>query len=120
MRESFIIKLPTYACTVQVIICDGDIRNEINKIYKKHKVDEKYTESVAGLALSFNMSKHYIFYHIDHLTHNTIAHELYHITRSLTEERDIKEEESQAWMIGYLTEEVYKHIEKKKLNIKHG
>lgn len=120
MRESFTIKLPTYACDVQVIICDGDIRKEINKIYKKHKSKEIYTDYVAGLTLSFTMNKYYVFYHIDHFSHNTIAHELYHVTRSLTEERDIKEEEAQAWLIGYLIEEVYKQSEKKKINIKHG
>lgn len=120
MRVSFNIKLPTYACDVQVIICDGDVRKEINKIYKKHKSKEIYTDSVAGLTLSFSMNKYYVFYHTDHLSHNTIAHELYHVTRGLTEERDIKEEEAQAWLMGYLIEETYKNIEKKKLNIKHG
>ena len=120
MKISTIIKLPTYACNVQVIICDGDIRKEITKICKKHKDKEPYTEYVAGLTLSFNMNKYYIFYHTDFLSHNTIAHELYHVVRNLTQDRDIKEEESQAWVVGYLTEEVYKFIKKKKLELKNG
>jgi len=67
-----------------------------------------------------SIDSYFLLFHKDFLTHNTIAHELFHAAVRVTEDRDITDEEAQAWLAGHLTGEIYKFFEKKKLNITHG
>ena len=53
------------------------------------------------------------------MTHNTIAHEIYHVVVRVTEDRDIVDEESQAWLAGLITEKMYKFITLKNMEVKH-
>ena len=112
-------KLDTYTCEVELIITDNLI-DEVNKIYKKFKLSEKFDEPSEGLTLTIDLDKYYIIINNEYLTHNTIAHEVYHLVVQVTEDRDIKDQEAQAWLCGHITEIVYKFLEKKKLIIKHG
>lgn len=112
-------KLPTYACSVEIIITDK-LSDEVNKIYKKHKFDDKFTDVAEGVVITIDIDKYYIILSTKYLSHNTIAHEVYHAAVRITEDRSISDEEAQAWLAGHLTEEVYKFIEKKKLTITHG
>jgi hypothetical protein len=113
------IKLSTYACSIEIIVT-SNIIDEVNKIYKKHKFDEIFADVVEGVVVTIDLDKYYIVLSTKYLTHNTIAHEVYHAAVRITEDRSISDEEAQAWLAGHLTEEVYKFIEKKKLNITHG
>ena len=112
-------KLPTYACSVEIIITDK-LSDEVNKIYKKHKFEDKFTDVAEGVVITIDIDKYYIILSTKYLSHNTIAHEVYHAAVRITEDRSISDEEAQAWLAGHLTEEVYKFIEKKKLTITHG
>jgi hypothetical protein len=108
-----------YACSVEIIITD-ELSNEVNKIYKKHKFEDKFTDVAEGVVITIDIDKYYIILSTKYLSHNTIAHEVYHAAVRITEDRSISDEETQAWLAGHLTEEVYKFIEKKKLTITHG
>lgn len=113
------LKITTYNCVINIIITD-DVCKEVNKAYKKHSIKESFNDVVEGIVLSIDLNTYYLILNIKYLTHNTIAHEVYHSIVRVTEERGIEEEEAQAWLGGHITGEIYKFIEKKKLTVTHG
>jgi len=120
MKSSTTIKLPTYSCQVVIIITD-QLRTESDKIYKKYKL--KYEEEEGeneGILISPEIDKYFLLVDIKYLSHNTIAHEIYHAVVRVTEDRGIVDEEAQAWLCGHLSGVTYKFLEKKNLTIKHG
>lgn len=92
----------------------------MNKIYKKYKWKDVFTDVVEGVLIAIDLNNYYLLISTKYITHNTIAHEVYHSIVRVTEDRGIEEEEAQAWLGGYITAEIYKFIEKKKLIITHG
>ena len=119
MKVSKKLKLPNYSCTVEIIVSD-EINSIVNNIYSKNKIDERFTDAVEGILITLDISTYYLILNTKYLTHNTIAHEVYHASRKVTEDREIQDEESQAWLAGYIAAEVYKFIEKKKFIVTHG
>jgi hypothetical protein len=69
---------------------------------------------------SYDITNYYLIIDLKYLSYNTLAHELYHAVVRVTEDRDIVDEETQAWLAGHLTGTMYKFLEKKNLPIKHG
>jgi hypothetical protein len=61
--------------------------------------------------------EYYIVLVEDRLSHNLIAHEIYHLGVKITTDVNIVDEESTAWLIGFLTENIYKVLEKKEFKI---
>lgn len=53
------------------------------------------------------------------LSNNLIAHEIYHITSLLTSLINIKDEEAGAWLQGYISESIYKILNKKGIVVKY-
>lgn len=119
MKLKTTIKLPTYSCQLEVAVVDS-VTKEAEKLYKKHKIIDHFGEEAEGALIMPGIDKYYLLLHKDFLTHNTIAHEIFHAVVRVTEDRDIVDEEAQAWLAGHLTAVVYKFLEKKKLEIKHG
>jgi len=113
------LKIPTYNCEINIIITD-EICKEVNKIYKKHKQNEIFNDTVEGIVITIDLNTYYLLLDTKYLTHNTIAHEVYHSIVRVTGDRGIEEEEAQAWLGGHMTSEIYKFIEKKKLIVTHG
>lgn len=110
------IKLSTYNCQVIIIITD-DLKAKVNSVYKKFKQDEIFSHEAEGVVFTFDIDSYYIILDEVYLSHNTIAHEIYHAVVKVTEDRDIVDEEAQAWLMGYLTEVMYKHIYKNGFSI---
>ena len=119
MRVGKKINLSTFSCTIQIIITDN-LPGEVDQVYKKYKMDDKFVDVAEGVVVSIVSDRYYLILATQYLTHNTIAHEVYHAAVKVAEDRDIKDEEAQAWLVGHITAEVYKFIEKKKLIITHG
>jgi uncharacterized protein (DUF1499 family) len=94
---------------------------ECSKIYKKFKlnVEDEDGES-EGMVISPDIDKYFLIIDLNYLSHNTLAHEIYHVVVRVTEERDIVDEEAQAWLAGHITGVIYKFLDKKKFQIKHG
>jgi hypothetical protein len=67
-----------------------------------------------------DIAKYYLLLNTKYLSHNTIAHEVFHATVRVTEDRDITDEEAQAWLSGHLTGVIYKFLAKKNIAITHG
>jgi hypothetical protein len=115
MRKT--IKLNIYDCKVNFIL-SKDINKDIAKISKKNKQPFTIDYEIEGIVFYFNLSEYFILINDDYLTHNTLAHEIYHLVIRITEPRDITDEEAQAWLCGKLTQEIYKFLENNKVEIK--
>lgn len=113
------IKLATYTCGLSISVVDS-VCEEVDKLYKKHKIQDVFGSEAEGAVVMIGMQQYHILYHKDYLTHNTIAHEVFHATVRITEDREITDEEAQAWLMGHITALVYKFLDKKKLTVKHG
>ena len=119
MSSKSTIKLPMYNCQITVIITD-DVNADAHRIYKKHKIDERFDDSVEGVLLTPDIDKYYLLISTKYLTYNTISHEIFHAVVRVTEDREIQDEETRAWLMGHLAGAVYKFLDKKKFVIKHG
>jgi hypothetical protein len=119
MKQTLKIKLPTYNCELYFSVLDN-LNVEINKLYKKYKVNETFDESAEGLLFTPDIDKYILLVDIKYLTHNTIAHEIFHAVMKITEDRDISDEEAQAWLIGHITGDVYKFLRRKNITILNG
>lgn len=64
-----------------------------------------------------NGMEYYIVFVESRLSHNLVAHEIYHLGVKITTDVNIIDEESTAWLIGFLTENVYKVLQKKEFKI---
>jgi hypothetical protein len=119
MKLRTVIKLPTYSCEVVVIVVDS-VAEEAGKLYKKYKLKDEFGDEAEGAVLMLDTDKYYLLIGSTNLSHNTLAHEIYHATIRITKDRDILDEETQAWLNGHITEMIYKFLENKKIQIKYG
>lgn len=110
------LNIETFTCKVNLIISDT-LKKEIAKIYNKYKVPYDNDE-VEGIVISGDIGLYYILIDLNCLSHNTIAHEIYHLVVRITEDRYVMDQETQAWLCGYITETIYNFIKLKKLEIK--
>lgn len=118
-RQSTTIQFPTYNCKLTVIIADT-VSKEVNKLYKKYKIEDDFGDEAEGAVVMLSSDHYYLIIGASFITHNTIGHEIYHAAVRITEDRDITDEESQAWVAGHISGMIYKFLDKKKITIKHG
>lgn len=120
MKATHTIKLPMYGCQILFIVTDK-LKEESQKVYKKFKLkDEDEDGENEGILISPEIDEYFLLIDIKYLSHNTVAHEIYHAVVRVTEDRGITDEEAQAWLAGHLTGSIYKFLDKKKFEIKHG
>lgn len=119
IRHTKNIKLPMYSCTVNFVVTDN-IKVEISKVYKKYKIPENEDIEAEGVVIAPDITNYHVIIDTKYLTHNTIAHEVYHTVVKVTEDRGIVDEEAQAWLAGHLTDTVYTFLQKKEMTIKNG
>lgn len=113
MRITKKIKVNTYNCSILFVIT-----NEMGKTEKY--LQKKYAagtlipgtpaEEAEGMTITVNGSLYITLIDAKFLNHNVIAHELFHATKRIAEDRDITDEESCAWLMGFLSEEFYAFI----------
>lgn len=118
-RVTTTVKFPTYGCKLAITVVNN-VRIEVDKLYKKYKINDEFEDEAEGALVMPNMDTYYLLLDKSYLTHNTIAHEIFHAAVRITEDRGITDEEAQAWMAGHITETLYKFLDKKKLQVKHG
>lgn len=119
MNNKRTLSLPMYNCKVTFLIT-GELDKEVNKLYRKHKLPALFDDDAEGVMVSFKIDSYYIIIDELFVTHNTIAHEVHHLITRITEDRGIEDEESEAWLSGHLSAEIYKFLDKKKIVVKHG
>jgi len=119
MRITTTIKLPTYGCELKISVVES-VADEAVRLYKKYNLNEQFGTEAEGALVMPDSTIYYLLLHKSYLTHNTIAHEVFHGAVRITEDRDITDEEAQAWLAGHISGVIYKFLQKKKLQIKHG
>lgn len=110
------IKIKIYDTTVCFIVCE-DAQKKVNQLYKKYNTGMKFNEYLEGLMFTVSMNRYYLVVGEAHLTHNTILHELFHTVKAIAFDRNISEEESLAWIQGFIGEQIYKFLESKNIKI---
>jgi len=113
------VKLPMYNC-VSYFVITNNLDKYVNNIYKKYNQISDFEGEAEGVVVSPDISDYYIIIDLKYLSYNTIAHEIYHAVVRITEDRDIVDEEAQAWLCGHLSETAYRFIKKKNLSIQYG
>jgi hypothetical protein len=106
-----------YNCVITFIVTDN-MHSELSRIYKKHNIKEEVDSEAEGLLVTADISTYYLLIDTEFITHNTIAHEVFHVVTKMTEARDIFEEESQAWIAGHISNGIYKFLDKKKMKVR--
>lgn len=117
MTAKKLVNIDTFSCKLQIMITD-DMVKEIIKIYKNYGVNEQYEGAAEGILITGALGTYHLLIDVECLSHNTIAHEIYHATVRITVDRDVVDEETQAWLCGHLTDIMYKFIKQKNLEIK--
>lgn len=102
----------TYDCHVLYVVTDNMVKSE-KYLIKKYNGDPACgvdSSEAEGITITITGKLYVVMIDWKYLSHNTIAHELYHVTRRITDDRDISDEESVAWLAGYLSQEFYKFL----------
>lgn len=109
-----------------MFILTSELSKEIGKVYSKYKIKdadfklEDIQDGNEGILLTPDINKYYLMIDATYLTHNTLSHEIYHTVVRITEDREVTDEEAQAWLCGYLTGAIYRFLEKKECKVTHG
>lgn len=119
MKVTSTLKLPTYNCKVVLMVTD-QLSKQVNSIYRKHKIPCDFNMEAEGVMVSIDMNTYYLILDDQYVSHNTIAHEAYHVVNRILKDREIHDEESGAWIAGHVSEFIYKSLNKKKLTVKYG
>jgi len=115
------IKIPLYHQYLQIIICD-DAEKEIDQINKKYpaNIDRFEFSGYSEGRGKFNLivlNKKYLT--DEPFTISTIAHEAFHITSFIMKRvgihPDVNNDESQAYLLSFIVEEVYKLYKNSKI-----
>lgn len=118
LRFSKKIRIPIYECSVQFYLTGDSVAKLVNAQFKKAKLPEVFEGEAEGCVFSPGMKEYIVYLHLEHLTHNTIAHELFHLVTKITQDRDIEDNEQQAWLCGWLTDQFYRFVKNKNLTVK--
>lgn len=119
MRISTKIKLQTYGCEIVFVLTDK-VSQSAKRICDKYEIKFDDYGEVEGLVISATLNNYYLFIDKKYLSHNTIAHEVFHVAVKVTEDRAIYDEECQAWVAGYVSEKIYRFLSNKKMSVHHG
>ena len=109
------VKISVYETELQLMVVDS--MSELQNFLMKKGIIVADVTNCEGITLGYNKTYLVVFVK-DFISHNLIAHELFHLATMVTKDIDIEDEESQAWLNGYVTEQVYKILNKKNITIK--
>jgi hypothetical protein len=113
MRITKKVRVNTYNCSILFVVTTemGKSEKYLQKKYAKGTlVPGTAAEEAEGITITVDGGLYIVMIDAKFLNHNTIAHELYHATKRIAEDRDITDEETCAWLCGFLSEEFYAFI----------
>jgi hypothetical protein len=120
MRFFKSIPVKMYDSDLKFIICE-DMGKEFNRIAKRKKdLNVSFSGDAGGLAFSYSIHEYYVLLRADSVAHSYIAHEVLHIVERMTKDRGIRDEESRAYLCGFLTKMVYESLHKAKIKVANG
>lgn len=111
-----IVKLPLFNCKITLTICDN-VMNEVLRLYKKNKKIYSEEGCAEGIVFYFDIDNYYLIYEESFISNiNCFTHELWHLIDYITNDRGIQDKETKAWLMGYLSETIYKILKSKNIN----
>lgn len=107
------INIKTFECSVMLVVTDK-VHQAESLIHKKYKTSESpFEEGEAdGITITVNFNLYIIILDINSVSYNLVGHEVCHVVNRITKDREINDEETMAWLTGYLCEEVHTFINK--------
>ncbi len=111
------LQIPIYNTSVNVFVVEHmDYMQEyLDK--KKVAVDVSGCDGCVFQLSNDDKFQYNIVFQKDKLSHNLIAHEIFHLGTDMTQDIEIREDESRAWLVGYLSQEIYKLLIKEDFTI---
>jgi len=104
------INVNTFSCDVVYIVSDNIYKVE-DFLHKKYGGEKpKEDDPAEGYTVTVNSTLYVMVLDYRFMTNNLIGHEIYHVTHRICGDRDIEDEETMAWLNGYLHEEFYNFI----------
>lgn len=114
------IKIPIYFGNL-IIIFTKDVK-KVDEKYKLGLNGEDYPAFVKGNNNKKGVSRYYIVFDINYIDHETIAHEVTHCANWIFYDRKIKQDflndEPYAYLVGWVTDQIYKAADKKSVKVK--
>jgi hypothetical protein len=109
------IRVSTFGCDVLLMLTDNVYLSE-KRIHKKYDTKEVAIEegTAEGVSISVNFQLYVIILDIDRISHNLIGHEVFHVVSRIAGDREITDEETMAWLMGFMLQEIHNFIDKKK------
>lgn len=107
-----------YSCSILFVVTNemGKSEKYLQKKYAKGTlVPGTPAAEAEGITITVDGSLYIVMIDAKFLNHNTIGHELFHATKRMAEDRDITDEETCAWLMGFLCQEFYKFIGSEKI-----
>lgn len=110
------ITIKAFECSVLLILTDKVHQAEAS-VHRKYKtLEEAIGEDEAdGLTISVSFNLYVVILDINSVSYNLVGHEVCHAVQRIAGDREITDDETMAWLTGYLCEEVHTFINK----IKH-
>lgn len=113
------INIDVYSTTVNFIVCE-DVDATYKEIRRKHNEPVSDEES-EFYGLHFRSKyEQYILIEKQSIRYNTICHEIFHCAFGILNNININAEEAIAWLIGFISQEIFKFLHKNNITIKHG
>ena len=112
------VNVNMYSCSILFVVTNemGKSEKYLQKKYAKGTLIPGTPAAEAeGITITVDGSLYIVMIDAKFLNHNTIGHELFHATKRIAEDRDITDEESCAWLMGFLCEEFYKFLSSEKV-----
>jgi hypothetical protein len=107
------INVNMYSCSILFVLTDemGKSEKYLQKKYAKGTLIPGTPAAEAeGITITVDGGLYIVMIDAKFLNHNTIGHELFHATKRMTEDREITDEETCAWLMGFLCQEFYAFI----------
>lgn len=117
--KPYLFSIDIYSCKVHFIITDNLVK-DLNKLKKMYKKKEIKPGEYAGYLYTEVMTDYYVIISTNHMTWNTVSHEIFHLTHAIAEDRAIEDEESQAWICGHVTQKIYNYLVSKGIELSGG
>lgn len=107
------ISIKAFGCSVLLILTDR-LHLAEKQIHKKHNTMEKPCEDgeAEGVTISVGFDLYVMILDMKHISYNLVGHEVCHVVQRITRDREMEDEETMAWLTGYLCEEVHIFINK--------
>jgi len=96
----------------------SDIKKKIKTLLKKRNEQmHDYDGDAAAVTFCLKNADYFIIIKDKYITNYYISHEILHVTEHILNDSSIKDEETKAYIVGYITEKIYNFLISKNIKI---